>query len=81
MPALIVKIKDTPSLERPLEIRISSKIVKKASARNLLRRRIKAVMGDILRVKKTGFVIIAKPKAVDLSFSAIKTEIERQIKP
>lgn len=78
MPALIVRIKEPSFSKRPLEIRISSKVIRKAAVRNLLKRRIKAVMGDILRTKKVGFVIIAKAGAASLSFSAIKAEIERQ---
>lgn len=65
-------------LSRPVIV-ISKKVSKKATGRNLLRRRIRAIVRPFA-AENSSFFIIAKPGALDLSFKELQNEIESQIR-
>ncbi len=66
------------SPSRPVIV-VSKKIAKKATDRNLLRRRIRAIVRPFA-AGNSSFFIIAKPGVLDLSFKELQNEIESQIR-
>lgn len=73
-------------LENDLEysrigIVISSKVVKKATARNLLKRRIREAVKPLLEEDKEHFdIVILVKSGIKKDFKTIKTEVEKAFK-
>ncbi|HXF44236.1 MAG TPA: ribonuclease P protein component [Candidatus Paceibacterota bacterium] len=61
-------------------ISIGKGVARKAVTRNLLKRRIRAVMRPILKEKEGYFSVIARPGAAEATFADIKREILESIK-
>ncbi len=73
-------VKKNQSQKQPLIIVVSSKVSKKATVRNLIKRRLRSILKPYidqgLRLK-----IIVLPPAAGLDFLTLKKEIERLISP
>lgn len=82
MPSLVIKKRATsgPQKER-IVILVGKNVSKKAVLRNLLKRRIKAIMRSIIKKdsEKNNILIIVKPEALKLTFRALKEEIMEKI--
>jgi len=77
MASLIIKKKPKFSnVKKSLLIVVNTKVSKKATVRNLLKRRIRAIMRPFLKNdNQNNYVIIVKPEAVKLSYQDLKKEI------
>ena len=72
-----------PTKHRPLKIGFSlSKKIGKAHTRNLVKRRLRAIAFDWVKLMKDNFnvVFIGKPGIENLTFSQIREEMENLIK-
>lgn len=74
MTLLVVK-KAPKNQKKPLRVVLSKGVAKRAVVRNLLKRRIKAVMRPVIEEADTGFVIIVRPGAASLSYKEIEEEL------
>ncbi len=74
---LEVKIKPKKSLKKPIMIIIFKNYSKKAVERNLIKRRIRAILRPF--IKENDFLVLVKPEAKQLNFLQLKEEILRQI--
>jgi len=83
MGVLIIKKKPKISNSKKtksLLINVSSRVSKKATVRNLLKRRIRAIVRPILKIdNQNTYLIIVKPEAVKLSYQDLKDEILKKI--
>ncbi len=79
MPPVIIRIKQAGTQKKPLVIAIGKKISKKATERNLLKRRIKAIMQPIIKGSGHDFIITVKPEAINLTYRELKKELERKV--
>jgi len=72
-------VKKDPKSSEGFKIVLGKSVVKKAAHRNLLKRRIRAVLRPIVGDARSGFVIIVRPGANHLTFEQIKEELTRTI--
>lgn len=81
MSFVVVKKKPGGSQEKPLFIVLKKAEYKKATKRNLIRRRIKSIMNPLVakREKNNHYCVIVKPGADMVSFQELKNEILRQL--
>lgn len=69
-------IRFSPTDERGLIISVSKKVSKKAVIRNRVKRRVRAVMRDLLPQLKAGkYLIVAKPSSQDVKGEELKKEL------
>ncbi len=54
-------------------------VSKKATTRNLIKRRIRAAFRETLKQAKGHYLAIAQPEITKLSFVELKNELEKQI--
>ncbi len=80
MSNLVVRVKPRGSQAKRLFLAVGTAVSKKAVVRNLLKRRLRAVMRPILKDNKEDFLVIAKPGAQLLTFAELKEEVGRKIK-
>ncbi|MBI4034258.1 MAG: ribonuclease P protein component [Candidatus Brennerbacteria bacterium] len=74
----ILLVKRAPRNQKePLRIVVGKAAVKGAVPRNLLKRRIRAIMRPAIRDSRAGFVIIVKPGAADLTYKELQKELDR----
>lgn len=76
---LTIKKKTRGFQKKPLIIIVNKKVSKRAVDRNLLKRRVKAIMRRFLE-SGGDYTIIIKPEALSLSFTELKEEITTKIK-
>ncbi len=80
MSNLVVKTKPRGSQARRLFLAVGKAVAKKAVARNLLKRRLRAIMKPLLKDENRDFLVIARPGAAEASFRELKNEIMKVIK-
>lgn len=65
---------------KPVMIVVGTRISKKASERNLIKRRIKAIIYPIIKKRlKSDYIITANPEIKNANFEEIKGELEKKI--
>ncbi len=67
-------VKRGRTTERPLFVLVGKNVSKKASERNLLRRRVKSILSRF-GIQKRGFVVVVKPDARMVSFEELKNAL------
>ena len=74
----MVIIKKTPSgfQKEPLFVVVGKNVSKKATERNTIKRRIRAIMRSLSAKKTADMTIIAKKEAIRASFNDLKKAIE-----
>jgi ribonuclease P protein component len=77
MPALTVKKSSIGRQKKSIMVIVGAKVSKKATERNLLKRRIRAIMKPIIEREKKEYTVIAHPEATKLTFQELKTELEK----
>ncbi|OGG40221.1 hypothetical protein A3A21_02500 [Candidatus Jorgensenbacteria bacterium RIFCSPLOWO2_01_FULL_45_25b] len=70
--ALLIKRRRTGEGAPPLFIVVGKKIFPKATARNLIKRRLRAIMRPVLQERKEAFTIIVQKEAKEMSFQELK---------
>lgn len=75
---LEIKIKPKRSLKKPIMIIIFKNFSKKAVERNLIKRRIRAILRPL--IKNNDFLVFVRPAAKNLNFLMLKKEIFKQLK-
>lgn len=65
---------------KTVQIAISKNIIKKASARNLLKRRIRAIMRRLLGKEVGRFSVVVNSGAKNADFQSINDNLEQLIK-
>ncbi|MDP2704583.1 MAG: ribonuclease P protein component [bacterium] len=78
MPAVIIK-KEKEQTDKKIVIVVSKKVSPKATERNRLKRRIRAILAERCKETKDAYKVIVKPEAKKLSFDELKQEIEKQL--
>lgn len=78
MSAVFVRIRRRGFQKKPLIILVSSKIFKKATERNRLKRRVKAIMRPHMKGEKQNYKIVLTGEAAKISFAELKKEITAQ---
>lgn len=76
---LTIKTKSRGSQKKPLIIIVGKKVAKKAVERNLLKRRIKAIMRPVLKRSKLDYAIFVRSEAREASFKELGEEINSKI--
>ncbi|MDP3724969.1 MAG: ribonuclease P protein component [Nanoarchaeota archaeon] len=76
--AVTIKIQKKETGRR-LTVVVGTKVSKKATERNKIRRRVRAIMRDKKKDEGKEYVVIAHPGAKTLSFQELKNEIEKQL--
>ncbi len=79
MVSVFVKIRPRGFQKKPLIVSVGVKAVKKATGRNLLKRRIRAIMRPIIKKTRTDYMIVVKKEAAEIGFSELEREITAQI--
>lgn len=81
MPGAVV-IKKFPKgfQKKPLLVVVGTSVSKKATERNLVKRRIRAIMRKILKESPKEFTVIAKKGAASISYGDLEEEILKIIK-
>lgn len=80
MSFLDIRILKSGSLGKPVIIIIGRKVVKKAVQRNLLKRRIKAILQPIAKEKDKNYLVKIRLEAVKASFGELKTDILERLR-
>ena len=77
----LVVVRKTPKgfRRRPLFITVSKAVSKKATERNKIKRRIRAIMREITGKNVYDISVIAKKELVKASFGELKKEIEKEL--
>ena len=63
----------------PVTVVVSKKVFKKATERNLFKRRVRSILIPLSKRFKVELWVTAKPSAAGLSFSELKDEIFAQL--
>lgn len=79
MTALVIKTRPRTPNAKLLLIAVSTKVSKKATARNLIKRRIRAIMKPILKYSEYTYLVIVKPEAIKLNYQELKNELFKKI--
>lgn len=80
MPFVVIKKKPSGSQKKPLFIVIKKTEYKKATERNLIKRRIRSVMNPFTKKqKRNDYCVIVKPGVNVVSFQELKNEMLRQL--
>lgn len=72
-------VKKDPKNSEGFKIILGKSVARKATERNLLKRRIRAVLRSAISAAEHGFVIIVRPGAKSLTFRQVKEELTRAI--
>jgi len=69
-------LRTTPNSETTVIISVSKKVSKKAVVRNLIKRRVRAIIRNLKKeLKPMTYMIIAKPEAELVKGKALETEL------
>ncbi len=79
-PVVVFKKRKIGVQKKPLFILVGKASIKSAAKRNLVRRRIKAIMRPFLLERKNDFYIIVKKGANVVSFENLEKEITQAAK-
>lgn len=79
MSFLVVKVNPAGFQKKPLIIAIGTRVSKKAVERNLIKRRIRAIMQPAIKKKDKNYLIIARPEVKRLTYQELKKELENKI--
>lgn len=80
MPSVVIKIKKRSDQRTQLVIVVGKNTARKATERNLLKRRIRAIMQPYVHKRQgDGFIVVARPGSAALSFRELKQKIEKQL--
>jgi len=79
MKALVIKTHRHGTQKKPLMVTVGLKVSKKATERNLIKRRIRAIITPIAQETGKEYTIIAKPEAKEATFGELTKEIEKKI--
>lgn len=81
-PEFVLKIRKNEAKITRFGIIVGTKVSKKATIRNLIKRRLRAIVSNEKSVIKDGFdiIIITKQPAVSADFSGLKAEVLRLLK-
>lgn len=71
-------IKRAPKEPGTLKVVLGKNIAKKSATRNLLKRRVRAVIRPMVGKSEPGFVVIAKPGAADKTYKELRKELEEK---
>jgi ribonuclease P protein component len=77
--SFIIKTKPLTLKKSSVLVSVGKNSLKKASERNLLKRRVRAVLRKVSKEKKREFLVIIKPPVKEKTFREIKEEIVSQI--
>jgi ribonuclease P protein component len=77
--ALFVVKRNPKRRGKSLKVILGKSVAKRAVLRNLLKRRIRAVMQPIISESDADFVIIVRPGAADLSYEELRKELVREV--
>mgnify|MGYP001333869719 CR=1 FL=1 len=80
MAVVVVKTGPFRVRYKSLAVNIGKSVSKKATERNLLKRRVRAIAQPLIKNKNRKIIIIIKPEALKKSFSELKAEINKEIK-
>ena len=72
-------LRPSPSEEPEIIISVSKKVAKKAVTRNLIKRRVRAVLRKI-KEKPKSFMLIAKPGAEEVKGEVLEAELKNLFK-
>lgn len=75
----IIKTRPFGTQKNPLIVTVSKKTAKRAVDRNLIKRRIRAIMRPYLKTPNKDFMIIAKSGIIEVPFSELKKQIEKHL--
>lgn len=78
MPAIIIKKERGKTGKKPM-IMVGKKVSPKATERNRLKRRIKAIFAGHREETGAAYKVIINPEAKKLSFEELKREVEIQL--
>ncbi len=73
-------VKRDPKNPGTLKLILGRNVAKKATERNLLKRRVRVVVQPFIGKSEAGFVIIVKPGAVRLTYGELEKELVQTIK-
>lgn len=79
MDIIVVKKNKRGSQKKPLMVTIGAGVDKKATKRNLFKRRVRAIMRHHIGAGKNDFHIIARSGATKLSFQELREKIENKL--
>lgn len=79
MPKIVVKEKPKGSQNKPLVVVVGKKVSKKATKRNLIKRRVRSIMREFIKRQKKDYTVIVGSGAKNLDFKEMKKEIENQL--
>lgn len=78
MPAVVVK-KEKRQVGKGVMVVVSKKVSPKATERNRVKRRIKAILAGHHEETGAVYKVIVKPEAKNLTFKELKKQIEQQL--
>ena len=64
---------------RPLTVVVGKNTLKKATGRNLMKRRVRSILLPISKKTKISFRVIVRPAAAKLTFAEIKKDVLSQL--
>lgn len=79
MKNVIVKEKPSGSQDKELIIVAGTKVSKKATDRNLIKRRIRSIFRELTKKGNKEYTVIVRSNALNLDFKQLKQEIKKQI--
>lgn len=80
MSSFVLKTEPRGSKKKPPVIVVGGRVSKKAVKRNLLKRRIKAILQPIAGKSERNLIVIVKPEAAEKTYQELKEEIETKIR-
>lgn len=78
MPAVVVK-KEKRQTGKGVTVVVSKKVSPKATERNRLKRRIRAILAEHGKETEGAYKVIVNPEAKNLTFKELKKEVEVQL--
>ena len=80
MAVVVVKTGPLRIRQKSLAVNINKTVSKKATERNLLKRRVRAAAQPFIKNKNRKIIIIIKPEALKKTFLELNEEIKKEIK-
>lgn len=81
MSSVVVKVRSKGSQKKQLIIVVGKNVSKKATQRNLLKRRMRAIMQPVLKESSKDYTIIIRPEALNLSYQELRKEVTKFLVP
>jgi ribonuclease P protein component len=75
----LIKTKPLGCDVKPVAVSVGKNVFKKASGRNLIKRRVRAILYPISKQEKKSFLVIVKSPVTGKTFGEIKEELIKQI--